>query len=80
MEKSPSKFLDTKLLINNGIYEAQVHKKEIKISTHWSCNIIKEYMRNSILVNLHRLIRISANFDTEFQIIKTKFKVQILLT
>ena len=31
--KSPSKFLDTRLLISNGIYETQVYRKETKIPT-----------------------------------------------
>ena len=34
VEKSPSKFLDKRLLINNGIYETQVYRKETKITTH----------------------------------------------
>ena len=41
VEKSPSKLLDTKLLINNGIYETQLYRKETKIPTHWSSNIPK---------------------------------------
>ena len=41
IEKSPSKLLDTKLLINNGIYETQLYRKETKIPTHWSSNIPK---------------------------------------
>ena len=43
VEKSPSKFLDTRLLINNGIYETQAYRKEIEIPTHWSSNIPKWY-------------------------------------
>ena len=74
VEKSPSKLLDTKLLINNGIYETQVYRKETKILTHWSSNIPKRYKRNAISVDLHRSKRISSNFDTEVQIIKSKFK------
>ena len=41
--KSPSKFLDTRLLINNGTYETQVYRKETKIPTHWSSSIPKRY-------------------------------------
>ena len=74
VEKSPSKFLDTKLIINNGIYETQVYRKETKMPTHWSSNIPKRYKRNAISVDLHRSKRISSNFDTEVQIIKSKFK------
>ena len=42
--------------------------------THWSSNIPKRYKRNPISVDLHRSKRISSNFDTEVQIIKSKFK------
>ena len=74
VEKSPSKFLDTKLIINNGIYETQVYRKETKMPTHWSSNIPKRYKRNAISVDLHRSKRILSNFDMEVQIIKSKFK------
>ena len=74
VEKSPSKFLDTKLLINNGIYETQVYRKETKIPMHWSSNIPKRYKRNAISVDLHWSKRISSNFDMVVQIIKSKFK------
>ena len=36
LEKSPSRFLDTKSLINSGIYGTQVYRKETKIPTHRS--------------------------------------------
>ena len=74
VEKSPSKFLDTRLLINNGIYETQVYRKETKTPTHWSSNISKRYKRNAISADLHQPKRISSNFDAEVQIIKSKFK------
>ena len=73
-EKSPPKFLDTRLLINNGIYETQVYRKETKTPTHWSSNISKRYKRNAISADLHQPKRISSNFDAEVQIIKSKFK------
>ena len=74
VEKSPSKFLDTRLLINNGIYETQVYRKETKIPTHWCSNIPIRYKRNAVSVGLHRSKQISSNFDTEVQIIKSKCK------
>ena len=74
VEKSPSKFLDTRLLIHNGIYETQVYRKETKTPTHWSSNISKRYKRNAISADLHQPKRISSNFDVEVQIIKSKFK------
>ena len=74
LEKSPSKFLDTRLLINNGIYETQVYRKETKIPTYWSSSTPKKYKRNAISADLHRSKQISSSFDTEVQIIKSKFK------
>ena len=60
MEKSPSKFLDKRLLIVNGIYETQVYRKEKMIP--------KRYKINAISVDLHRSKQISPNFDMEVQI------------
>ena len=48
VEKSPSKFLDTRLLVNNGIYETHLYRKETKIPTHWSSSIPKRFKRNAI--------------------------------
>ena len=53
LEKSPSKFLDTKLFINSGIYETQLYRKELNIAIHWSCNIPKKYQRTASSVDLH---------------------------
>ena len=74
VEKSPSKFLDTRLLISNGIYETQVYRKETKIARHWSSSIPKRYKRNAISADLHWSKWISASFDMEVQIINSKFK------
>ena len=41
---------------------------------YWSYNIPKRYKRNAILVDLHWSKRVSLNFDTKVQIIKSKFK------
>ena len=41
---------------------------------HWRSNISKIYKKNEISVDLHRSKQISLNFDTEAQIIKSKFK------
>ena len=71
LEKRPLEFLDSKLLINNGIYETQVYRKETKIPTHWSSSIPKKYKRNAISVDLHRSKQISSNYDTEVQITKS---------
>ena len=74
VEKSSSKFLDTRFLINNGIYETQVYRKETNIPTHWSSSIPKSYGRNPVPADLHWSKRISSSFDTEVHIIKSKFR------
>ena len=74
LEKSLLKFLNAKLLMNNGINETQIQTKETKVQTHWSSNIHKRYKRIAILVDSHWSKRISSNFDPEVQIIKSKFR------
>ena len=54
IEVNPSKFLDTEIMIKNGIIETSVVVKESKIPNHWSSTVPKEYKRNAILVDLHR--------------------------
>ena len=54
VEKGPSKFLDTRLLINNGTHETRAYRKETKIPKHWGSNIPKRYKRNAISVDFHR--------------------------
>ena len=41
VEKGPSKFLDTRLLINNGTHETRAYRKETKIPKHWGSNSLK---------------------------------------
>ena len=53
LEKSLLKFLNAKLLMNNGINETQIQTKETKVQTHWSSNIHKRYKRIAILVDSH---------------------------
>ena len=69
-----SVFLDAWHRTNNGVYETQVYRKETKIPTHWSSNIPKRYNKNAMSVDLHPSKRISSNFDTEIQVIKSRFK------
>ena len=40
-EVSPTKFLDTSLNLNNGIYDFKVYRKTTKQLTHWSSKISK---------------------------------------
>ena len=54
IEVNPSKFLDMKFMIKNGIIETSVALNESKTPNHWSSKAPKEYNRNAILRDLHR--------------------------
>ena len=73
IEVNPTKFLDTQLFNQNGVYNTKVFRKETKIPNHWSSKIPKRYKRNSIKVDLHRAKKISSNFGEEMKYIKRKF-------
>ena len=49
---SPSKFLDTQLINVEGKYITNVHRKESKITIHWSSKISMRYKRNTITTDL----------------------------
>ena len=72
-EINPSKFLDTEIIIKNGIVEASVAVNESKIPNHWSSAAPKKYERNAIRRDLHRAHKISSNFKLEKQRIKKKY-------
>ena len=72
-EVNHSKFLDTEIMIKNGIIETSVVVKESKIPNHWSSAVPKKYKRNAILGDLHRAHKISSNFKLEKQRIKKKY-------
>ena len=72
IEVNPSKFLDTKIMIKNGIIETSVVVKESKMPSHWSSAVPKKYKQNAILGDLHRANKISSNFELEKQRIKKK--------
>ena len=44
VEVSLTKFLDTSLHLNNGIYNFKVYRKTTKQPTHWSSKITKRYV------------------------------------
>ena len=73
IEVNPCKFLDTDIMIKNGIIETYVAVKESKISNHWSSAVPKKCKRNAILGDLHRAHKISSNFELEKQRIKKKY-------
>ena len=73
IEVNPSKFLDTKIMIKNGIIETSLVVKESKIPNDWSSAAPKRYKRNAILGDLHKVHQISSNFELEKQRIKKKY-------
>ena len=73
IEVNPSKFLDTEIIIKNGIIETSVAVKESKVCNHWSSSVPKKYQRNAILGDLHRAHKISSNFELEKQRIRKKY-------
>ena len=61
IEVNPRKFLDTEIMVRNGIIETSVVVKESKIPNHWSSAVPKKYKINAILGYLHRAHKISSN-------------------
>ena len=59
IEVNPSKFLDTKIMIKNGVIETSLVVKESKIPNHWSSAVPKVYGLSSNSKSLH-------NFSTGF--------------
>ena len=80
IEVNPSKFLDTEIMVKNGILEISVVVKECKIPNHWSSAVPKKYQRNAILGDLHRANKISSNFELEKQRIKKNISALISRT
>ena len=62
IETNPLKFLDTKIIHNNGKIETRVHRKKTKLPTPWASNIPKRYKPNTIKAELYRAKCISSNF------------------
>ena len=72
VEKNLSKFLDTKLVLDDGKYKTSVSRNK-KIPTHWSTQIPKKIKRNTVTNDLHRAKKICSNFDEELKIIRDKY-------
>ena len=77
---NPSKFLDTEIMIKNGIIETSVLVKESKIPNHWSSAVTKKYKRNAILGDLHRAHKISSNFELENSVLRKNILALIFRT
>ena len=73
-ENSPSKFLDTQLLVREGgSCESRVYRKPNKVPSHWLSKTPIRYKRNAITGDLHRSKKISSCFPEEVDIITNKF-------
>ena len=73
IEVNPSKYLDTKHTNINGAYKFNVYWKNTKLTLSWTSKTPKRYKRNTVNGDLHRLKRISSNFDKEIPLIKEQF-------
>ena len=73
VEVNPRKFLDTEIMVKNGIIETSVVVKESKIPNHWSSAVPKKYKINAILGDLQRAHKILSNFELEKQHIRKKY-------
>ena len=74
IEINPEKFLDTKLIIeNDGKYTTAVHRKETKVTPHWTSAVPKRYKRNTINGDLSRAAKISSDFEKEKEAIRLKY-------
>ena len=73
VETNLSKFLDTKLKMENGSYKTSVNRNR-KMPMHWSSKVSKKIKRNIINNDLHRAKKISTDFETEIKEINEKYE------
>ena len=74
VEKNPSSFLDTSLLVNSdGICTTRVYRKPNKVPLHWFSKTPIRYKRNAIIGDLHRSKRISSYYKDEVTLIRRKY-------
>ena len=62
IEKSPTKFLDTKNIQRGCEIETKVYNKSKKLPVHWSLKIPTRYKHNVIMGELHRAKMIADKF------------------
>jgi len=73
VERNLTKFLDTKLHLENGNYKTSVNRNR-KLPMHWSSKVPKKLKRNIINNDLHRADKIGTDFRYEINNIKEKYK------
>ena len=72
VEENPDHFLDTSLTYVNK-FNCKVYKKPGKLLTHWKSEIPTKWKRNCITGTLHRVKRISSDFDNDVKTFETSF-------
>ena len=66
--------LNTKTVLNrDGTITSFVYRKETKLPITWISKSPTRYKRNTVKGDLHRLKRISPDFDTEIGAVKNKY-------
>ena len=70
IEVDPDKFLETKIIKENGIVTTKVNRKDRKLLVHWTSRIPKWYKTNSISSDLKRALRISSCLNDEISNIR----------
>ena len=70
---NPTEFLDTSLVISNGLISTKVFTKKGKLPTPWKSRVPIRYKRNAISGDLHRSKKISSDFASEITRIKSKY-------
>ena len=73
LEQNPKRFLDTQIIKENNGIKTQVFVKKSMYPVHWSSKVPFCYKKNAINGELHRVKKISSNFQSEIARIKAKF-------
>ena len=74
LEVNPTKFLETKLVRENGEIATQVFSESTKLLVHWSLKIPVRYQCNAITRELHRAKQIALYFNKELKRMRQKYQ------
>ena len=73
-EINPERFLDTKLIRENGEITTQVFSKSTKLHVHWNSKIPVRYNSNALTGELNRAKRVASDFKKELKRIRQKYQ------
>ena len=73
-EINPERFLDTKLIRENGEITTQVFSKSTKLHVHWNSKIPVRYNSNALTGELNRAKRVASDFNKELKRIRQKYQ------